>query len=203
MAWKDVPPKAPVGKSLLLYWENPTVTYDQIINGSQDAIIRNFALEVGPNTYLAPFDEMNLNESPWFGPAAKEIAAWQHLHDLIGNKVKWVWAVNNVSIPNTAGNHPSDYYPGSSYVDIAGFDAFDYSNENWPTASENVVNELKPFGKPIWATSVGAHGSNQLSFVQDMIRLAPNQGISALVYFDYNADLPFALSAQSLAAFHL
>jgi hypothetical protein len=67
LGWKDTPPRCVPGKTTLLYWENPTTSYDAIANGSQDSVIKNFAAKVCPGTILSVFHEMNLNESPWFG----------------------------------------------------------------------------------------------------------------------------------------
>ena len=99
------------GKTLLVFWE-PSSGFDSIINGSLDSSIKAFASgakSYGYPVILAPFDEMNLNESDWGYGAngntpAKFKAAWIHIHDMFSgvSNVKFAIDYNNVSIPNSS-----------------------------------------------------------------------------------------------------
>jgi mannan endo-1,4-beta-mannosidase len=204
VGWKKSPPCFS-GKTTFIYWENPTISYDSIISGSQDPVLRKFALEVCPNTIVALFHEMNLNESPWFGSAAKEVLAWRHIHDIIGNKVKYAWVVNDTSIPNVKGNQPMDYYPGDDYIDIVGVDGFNWGSSSFSQVIEPAFSQVKGINKPHWITSFGTDSANQAAWITDAIAQAKEKGISGLIYFSYSdqGGKDFTLTAEGKAAFHL
>ncbi len=160
-------------KQLFIYWENYGVSLDSIISGSQDSVIRNFAATVKAGTI----------------------------------KVIWAWTMNNSDYPSVAGNNPANYWPGSSYVDIIGEDAFQWSQ------SETFAQALTPnflilksyattYNKPLWITSTGAQW-NRASWITNAISYAEANGISGLLYFDYNDGGNFQLTSSELSAFHL
>lgn len=201
IAWNDSPPCV-AGKTTFIYWENTGISLDSIINGSQDTVIRNFRDTVCPNTIVSIFHEMNLNESPWYGPAVKSVAAYKHIHDIVGNKVKWAWVVNNASIPNVPGNQPADYWPGSSYVDIAAMDGFNWGNQSFSQVF-STLPLIQIYGKPVWITSFGTGPNNQAAWITDALSKAPGMGISGLIYFSYPdaGGTNFTLTSAGLAAF--
>ena len=162
------------GKILVIFWE-PSFGYDQIVNGSKDAYIKQFALGAKSYAYpiiLAPFDEMNLNEEAWgYGinnnTSFKFRTAWQHIHDIfvvngVAN-VKFAITYNNDSVPNVIGNKMSDYYPGDSYVDYVGLDGFNFANP-WKTFAQifdSAITEASMFNKPIYILSTGSEAGSQ------------------------------------------
>jgi len=102
------------GKTLVVFWEQYGTTLDNIIAGTDDAYIKQFASDAkaysGP-IILAPFHEMNGDWDPWDGPMsgnspAKVISAWKHVYALFNGdtNVKFAWDVNNESEPNTSSN---------------------------------------------------------------------------------------------------
>lgn len=207
--WTDIPSCAPSGQTTFIYWENYGYSLDSIINGSQDANINKFAGRLCPNTILAPLHEMNGNWDPWDGTVgnntpAKIISAWKRIHDIIGNKAKWAWVVNNSDEPDRTGNRPSDYYPGDNYVDIIGVDGFNWGGLIFTQAINPNYNVVKDWGKPVWITSFGTGQTNQGAWITDAIKQAKANGIGALIYFSYPADgINFTLNANGLAAFQL
>lgn len=208
IGWTDRP-SCFSGKTTFIWWENYGYSLDSIISGAQDQVIKNFAAAVCPNTILAPFHEMNGNWDPWGGTIgsntpAKVIAAWKRIHDIIGNKVKYAWVVNNSNVPNRAGNTPADYWPGDSYVDIVGVDGFDWGGQTFLQAIAPNYTVVKSYGKPVWITSFGtANTSNQAAWMTDAIKQARTLGIGALIYFNYADGINFNLNTSALAAFRL
>jgi mannan endo-1,4-beta-mannosidase len=160
------------GKTLVIFWE-PNFGYDQIINGSEDLYIKQFASDAEKYSYpviIVPFDEMNLNDQAWgYGQndntAEKFISAWKHTHDLFAGvaNVKFGLAYNSSSIPNIKGNLFADYYPGDKYVDYVGVDGFSFvsSWKNFGDIFDNAINELDLYNKPIIIFSVAAENYSQ------------------------------------------
>lgn len=179
------------GKTQLVYWENTGFSLDSIINGSQDANIRRYVSTLCPNvtTILSLFHEMNGNWDSWDGTVGnnsnlKVIKAYQHIHDIIGNKVKYAFVINNDSVPNVTGNQAVDYYPGAAYVDIVGIDAFNFGGQSFTSAvPQSLVTLMSFYGKPVWLTSIGT-ADNQTKFVTDMMTNAKKMGISGIIYYD-------------------
>ncbi len=204
------------GKTLLIFWES-NFGYDSIINGSQDGYIKKFAASAKTYAYpviLVPFDEMNLNEEAWgYGQngntASKSIKAWRHIHDLFANvaNVKFGWAVNSVSIPDTADNSIQSYYPGDAYVDYVGVDVFNFDNP-WQTfaeIAEPAIKILQTYHKPIYIFSMAsAPGSQKAAWILDTItvQLPKYPEIVGWVWFNVNKETNWTVwsDSSSLAA---
>lgn len=206
--WTDTPSCAPAGQQTLIFWENYGVSLDSIIGGTEDAVIKKFTSGVCPNTVIAPFAEMDGNWDSWDGTVgsntpAKITAAWQHIHTIIGSKVKYAWVVNDSDVPDESGNRPSDYWPGSAYVDIIGVDGFDWGGMTFLQSIAPNYDVVKSYGKPVWITSFGTESGNTSAWLTDAIAQAEEQGIAALVYFDENTDGNFKLDAGGISAYHL
>lgn len=204
--WSDDPNCAPTGKTTFLYWENYGTSLDSILNGSQDTLIKNFGIKTCPNTILSLFHEANGNWDDWDGffpgsnnSPAKVVQAYQHIHDIIGSKVKYAWVMNNDSVPNTSLNQPASYYPGDAYVDIVGIDGFNWGGLSFLQAINPNYNIVKTYPKPVWITSYGTSSSGQAAWVADSIVQAKANGIAGLIYFSYDQ---FKFTSSGLAAFH-
>lgn len=124
----------------LEFWSTQNGGLGSITNGNKDAYLRSFAdaaKAYGGEVWLRPFHEMNGDWYPWSGTAsgnssAKLSAAWRHVNALFkvrgANNVKFVWCVNNDSVPNTPANQIAKYWPGDDYVDMVALDGY-----NWGT----------------------------------------------------------------------
>ena len=111
---------------------------------------------------------MNGNWSPWSGTvngnsAAKFIAAWRHIHGFFDgvSNVKFGWAVNSNSVPDTSANAIPAYYPGAAYVDYVGVNGFNSAGNPWPWASfkeifSAAIDQLRAYGKPIYIFSMAS-----------------------------------------------
>lgn len=206
--WTDSPSCAPAGQTTFIYWENYGYSLDSIINGTQDNNIRSFASAICPGTTLALFHEMDGNWDSWDGTVGsntptKVIQAYQHIHDIIGSKVKYAWVVNDSDVPDRAGNRPANYWPGSAYVDIIGVDGFDWDGHTtFMQAIAPNYDVVKSYGKPVWITSVGTV-SNRASWITDALAQAKANGVAGLIYYDSNDGGSFQLGSSALSAFHL
>ena len=164
--WKDEFPTSWFGthlcpdRELLIFWENSGISLDSIIAGNYDAYLKKFS--AGAQTYGCPvimslFHEMNGNWDTWGGVVgsntpAKIIAAWRHVHGLMpASNIKWAWAVNNDSIPNTPENAADKYYPGDAYVDYVGVDGFSFAErwESFGSVFDEAIAGMQKYNKPL------------------------------------------------------
>ncbi|MEN9582837.1 MAG: hypothetical protein RL641_791 [Candidatus Parcubacteria bacterium] len=222
-------------KTLLLYWEpsdgdsgsinQPNYNYDSIINGNWDSYVISFAKSIksyGGPVILVPFDEMNGDWYPWSGTnngntPAKEITAWRHLHDIFRDEgvtnVKWGFAPNNDSWPNTSANDLTKYYPGADYVDIVGVDGFNFNTANnpWQSFSEIFragLSKVSQYGKPIYIFSMASaetgNGSKKAAWITDALTVQiPKYNIAGWVWFNENKEQNWLINSTpaSLEAF--
>lgn len=103
-----------------------------------------------------PFHEMN---GGWFWWGAKDpgvfIRVWRHMFDYFTrtkglDNLLWVYSPNQ-------GAKVSAYYPGDTYVDIVGLDAYtDFVDSRHVKGYEDLVKLPKPFG----FTEFGPHGAS-------------------------------------------
>jgi len=103
-----------------------------------------------------PFHEMN---GGWFWWGGKDPAAfvkvWRHMFDYFTktkglDNLLWVYGPNH-------GANAAAYYPGDSYADVVGLDAYtDYIDKEHIKGYDDVVKLGKPFG----FTEFGPHGSS-------------------------------------------
>jgi beta-mannanase len=104
---------------------------DQILNGSQDALIRtraNAIKALNGDVFLRFFPEMDGTfHSNWTGTPSKFVASWRRVHDIFTaqgvTNVAWVWCPTSWGF--TRGAAPS-YYPGDAYTDWVCADAYDW-----------------------------------------------------------------------------
>jgi mannan endo-1,4-beta-mannosidase len=103
-----------------------------------------------------PLHEMNGGWFWWGAHAPADfIAVWRHMFDYLTNTKKLhnlIWAYS----PNH-GQKPADqYYPGDTYVDLVGLDAYtDHINPNKIVGFDRYAK----IGKPVGLTEFGPHGA--------------------------------------------
>ncbi len=202
------------GKTLVLFWEQDSVTLDQIINGQSDAYIQQFAN--GARTYggpvlLAPFHEMNGYWTPWSGAnpgnsAAKLILAWRHIHDLFAGvpNVRFVFTVNSDSVPDTPANAISAYYPGDAYVDDVAVDGFNFGAP-WQTFDSIFripLGQLRVYHKPIYILSMAsAAGSGKAAWITDALttQIPKYPEIVGWIWFNENKEQNWLVNSDANA----
>lgn len=206
------------GKTLLIYWElYGGVTLDSIIAGEHDAYIKEFARgaqSYGGQVILAPMHEMNGNWDPWGGTVGsntpeKVVATWKRIHDTFGSvsNVKFGWAVNSLSVPNTPANALERYYPGDAYVDYVGVDGFNFGSpwESFDAVFADSLTRLEKYHKPIYIFSMAsAEGPQKDEWIRDFAqKIATKYDIAGWVWFNEDKERDWRVNsdADSLAAF--
>jgi hypothetical protein len=215
-------------KTLVIFWEatdytvdsadQPRFSYDAILRGDWDVYLRSFAADAkdyGAPVILIPFSEMNGDWFPWSGTKngntpEKEILAYRHIHDIFTSvsNVKFGWAPNNDSIPDTPENSLDKYYPGDKYVDVVGVDGFNFGDP-WQTFDEMFAASLAvltTYDKPIYIFSfASAAGSNKAAWVTDTFTKAIPKypKIAGWIWFNENKERNWRIDSDpsALAAF--
>lgn len=191
-------------QTILIYLEQYGVTVDDIIAGKHDNYINELANDIKNyegQVMLAPLHEMNGNWDPWGGTVGKNtpsklIAEWRHLRDIFDkNKVtnvKWVFDVNNESVPNKPENDLSVYYPGDNYVDIVGVNGFNFLKE-WQSYDQifsKTIEKLSIYNKPIYILSfASAEGPKKAEWIRDSFtKIYSDQRIKGWIWFNENKE---------------
>lgn len=205
-------------KTLVIYWEQYGITLDSIIAGDSDAYIREFAADAksyGGQVILSPFHEMNGNWDPWGGTVGnntpeKVVQAWKHIHDVFGDvsNVKFAWAVNNISVPDTAANAIEKYYPGDAYVDYVAVDGFNFGNpwQSFDAVFGKALTKLSTYKKPIYILSMAsAEGTQKAAWVTDAftVQVKKYPLLKGWIWFNEDKERDWRINsdASTLTAF--
>lgn len=215
----------------LEFWSTRTGGVSTIANGSKDAYLIAFAdaaKAYGDEVWLRPFHEMNSNWYPWAGASAgnsapQVVAAWNHVRQVFvsrgASNVKFVWCVNNESVPNTAANSIKAYWPGDANVDLLAIDGYNFgTSASWSTwrsfsgvigSSYAAVTALS--AKPLFLAETGCveQGGNKAAWITDMfasLRTAYPR-VAGVCWFNVNdatanTDWRIDSSPASLTAFN-
>lgn len=134
----------------------------------------------------------------------------RHIRDLFRDvpNAKFVWVVNSDSVPNTADNAITKYYPGDSYVDAVGVDGFNFGSpwQSFDAIFNKPLTLLTSYGKPIYILSVAsAEGSGKAAWITDAltVQIPKYPSIVGWIWFNVNkeADWRVNSSPQALNAF--
>jgi len=165
---------------VILSWStgnNPDTIIPGIAAGKYDSEITRFAnavkSQLSPygHTLIRPFWEFNFTGSEWndihYGNRSTVfIAAWRHFVNIFRahhvENVKWLW--NPIRVGGSQAQDPVPYYPGSSYVDWIGIDA--YPKHKWLTLQQLATTSggssnfdwyhtFSRYGKPLMFGEVG------------------------------------------------
>jgi beta-mannanase len=209
------------GRTPLVTWEPFGVTLDQIINGSQDGIIRARAdgmKALGTNVFLRFAHEMNGDWYPWSGAQngnnpAKYVSAWKHVHDVFvqrgATNVVWVWSPNNDNVPSSSWNAYQNYYPGDGYTDWVAVDGYNWgTTKSWSSWRSftglfggfyNTYASRKPI--MIAETSSAEAGGSKSSWIASMSTAIQNTypSIAAIVWFHVNKESDWRANSTSTA----
>lgn len=216
------------GETLVIFWEDtdytvsgtdqPRFSYDAILRGDWDAYMRSFAANAkayDAPVILIPFSEMNGDWFPWSGTKngntpQKAILAYRHVHDIFADapNVKFGWAPNNESVPDTPENSMDTYYPGDAYVDIVGVDGFNPYNgcQTFDQMFAAPLASLATYNKPIYIFSFAAgEGASKAKWITDTFTkdIPKYPKIAGWIWFNENKEEDWRIDSDpnALAAF--
>lgn len=207
--------------------DQPGFSLASISSGTYDSYLRTYARDAkafGKTVWLRPLHEMNGNWYPWCGTVNGNspgdfVDAWRHVRGIFiqegATNVKFVWAPNNDSVPNTSANAIEAYWPGDDHVDYVALDGYNFgSGSSWARwrsfsdvfgASYATVTRLS--NKPLVITETGcsAQGGDKAAWIAEMFRALPTRfpRIEGIVWFnvDKERDWRIESSPESLTAF--
>jgi beta-mannanase len=109
------------------------------------------------------------------------------------SNVKIGWAVNSVSVPQTAENQIDRYYPGDAYVDIVGVDGFNMGDPwlSFDQIFNNSLTTVSQYKKPVFLFSFGtAPGPEKAAWLNDALnnQLPKYPLVEGWIYFNQNKE---------------
>ncbi len=203
-------------RDLMISWQPPGEVIPQILNASQDGYITEYAKAAKAYrhpVYIRFAAEMNGNWNSYSsaavgGPTAHDfVLAW---HRVVGifravkaTNVQFIWCPTEVDTPDIAGNQMEDYWPGSKYVDILAFDAYNWSvgglvrgGGGWRTFDEMCATAYPRVAAlnsalPIWICETGCTeavdtdppGVTKGGWFTDMFASTSYPRLTGLIYF--------------------
>lgn len=203
-------------RELMISWAPPGPAISEILKAKFDPYIADYARGVKAYrhpVYIRFAAEMNGDWNSYSagapgGPSASEyILAW---HRVVGifravhaHNVSFIWCPTEVDTPDVAGNHLEEYWPGSRYVDILAFDAYNWSvggdiegGGGWRTFDQMCANGYARVAAldsslPIWLCETGCTeavpgdppGVTKGGWFTDMFRSESYPRLTGLIYF--------------------
>jgi len=196
--------------NLAIFLETP-VDDDAILDGSQDADLKVFAqgaAKYSGQVVLALNEEVNGNSNIWSGTVkdntpAKAIAAFQHEENIIkpiAPNIKFAYSVSHRSVPESAANSLTSYYPGDNFVDVVGVSGSNLGSETWERVFGSALQTLSQFRKPLWILSE-ATVQSKAQFIADTFAGAKKYDLAGFLYFNQKGgDGDWLLDAPAMAA---
>jgi hypothetical protein len=196
--------------NLAIFLEIP-VDDDAILDGSQDADLKFFAqgaAKYNGQIILALNEEVNGSSNIWSGTVrgnspAKAIAAFQHEVNIIkpiAPNSKFAYSVSHRSVPDSAGNSLTSYYPGDKFVDLVGVSGTNLGTETWEQVFGSALKTLSQYHKPLWILSE-ATVQNKAQFIEDTFAGTKKYHLAGFLYFNQKGgDGDWQLDPPAMAA---
>ncbi len=196
--------------NLAIFLEIP-VDDDAILDGSQDADLKFFAqgaAKYSGQIILALNEEVNGNANLWSGTVrantpAKAITAFQYEENIIkpiAPNIQFAYSVSHRSVPASAGNLLTSYYPGDKFVDVVGVSGSNLGTETWEQVFGGALRTLSQYHKPLWILSE-ATVQNKAQFIEDSFAAAKKYHLAGFLYFNQNGgDGDWLLDEAAIAA---
>jgi hypothetical protein len=197
--------------------DQPAYALRRIVAGEHDALIDRWAAEVA--SYRHPVmlrfaAEMNGDWRPWGigvnGNRADEyIAAWRHVRARFrragARNALWVW---NPIINDDGATPLRDLFPGAREVDWLAVDGYNWGAARgwgWQSYADifsPTVRELRALARrPLMIAETGsAPGRRKARWVTDTFEAAQDDGVRALVWFEFDKETDWRLSATPAVA---
>ena len=206
------------------FFGQDNIKHADILSGKWDAYITKFAKAAaayGNPVMLRWGHEMNGDWYPWSGAkngnsAESYVRTYRYIHDIFtkngADNVIWVWTPNNDSAPNIDWNRPEKYYPGDSYVDWVGFDAYNWGKSqswsHWTSVDEifsstyDMLQKNYP-GKPVLVGEFGcsSSGGNKAAWISDFFSKVKTKypNIKGWIWFNVNKETDWRFSSDAKA----
>ncbi|HEY9694257.1 MAG TPA: hypothetical protein V6D15_18800 [Oculatellaceae cyanobacterium] len=206
-----------------------TRTAAEIANGNLDTNLRNVAQAYrawlakgkGRRAFIAPLQEMNIPGEKYSLDQANFKLAYQRIQRIFTEvgvprtAVRWVFAPNGWS---QTGHEFEKYYPGSNFVDVVAFSAYNWgycSNADWKEWRVNPATLFSPYitrmqtmapTKPIFIaqtgstsqTSTGSSSTAKDKWFRDTYTyLAGAPKVQGILYFNIDKECDWALYRSS------
>jgi Glycosyl hydrolase family 26 len=184
------------------YGGGSTPSMAQIGSGAGDSYLIQLATDLknaGHQVLITFAHEMNGTWYPWGAQAisaSQWVTTWKHVYttmkNILGSQATFVWCPNNNDVGSV-----SPYWPGSSFVDIAGPDLYiNATGQTFASFNQSTVNEIGTLTSgPVWNAETGITlGTYTVSsWVNDMA----NAGLYG--FTQWNESI-FALSAGNISS---
>jgi mannan endo-1,4-beta-mannosidase len=211
--------------------EQPDFTLGNLVNGTYDAYVREFAEEARgwAHPFFLRFDwEMNGSWFPWYegvngNSPGQFVAAWRHVHDIFAavgaTNATWVWCPYADTEKRLRRQRLKSLYPGGAYVDWTCLDGYNWGESlvnprPWRSFSEIIdpayqlvtkkIAPRKPLMLGEFASS--SYGGHKALWLKKMFKSLPLKypRVRALIYFntvDRDVDWPLETSPNAAWAF--
>lgn len=172
-----------------------------ILNGSHDSQLRSWFRSAPSNVevYWTYFHEPEDDIARGDFTASQFRAAWQRIAKIADETCKTNMHATLVlmdwTVDSRSGRKFSDYYPGSAYVDVLGWDPYNpWQNNTGYKAPASIFGELikvsKANGKPFAIAETGSllmggdKGTQRAAWLRAMGDYLRSQGAAYVTYFD-------------------
>lgn len=206
-------------RDLMLSWKPDGDELRSLLRGEQDDYVDAFAAAArayGEPVFLRFAWEMNGSwmgySSAGGGPDADDyVRAWRHLVARFrlahAGNVQFIWCPNESDVPAHDGNRLEDYWPGSAWVDVLGFDAYNWTSQQplrgdgrWRSFEDLVDGPYQRLAAldtalPIWLCEWGTpeavvppdpRGASKADWFDAAGDLTRFRRLDALIYFSEN-----------------
>lgn len=189
-------------------WHDRRPALERINAGAFDEFFRDWARDArrdGREVLLRFGFEFNGDWFSWGGDPPAFVAAWRRAWKLFqeegADNVKWVWAANNRSCPDTPENAAERFYPGSDCVDWLALDGYNFGPRHdqwhkWESFEEVFGRPLRALerldaDKPIMLAEFGCapgESGERAAWIRDAFtQIQRNHPrIHAVVWFNYD-----------------
>lgn len=212
MSWVRGASGAPGGAPMLTLQPPTSASLSSINAGHYDAQLRAWAHTIaswGHPMFVRLFPEMNQKShsySPGYGSntAAQFRTAWRHVVTLMRNagahNIAFIWCPYRVYSTSTP---LKSVWPGASYVNWVGFDAYNYDDSHhafaWPYAlfspTVKAIRSIAPY-KPLVIAEVGTRPESQKpTWISRSVTAAQSVGAKAMLWFDESAEYNWRLDS--------
>jgi beta-mannanase len=196
----------------------------KIAAGQLDSYVVSWARAIkswGRPVDLRFAQEPNGSWFPWCvgvndNTAADYVAAWRHIHDVFAGQgvqnLSWVWSPNQYNKYSTTLAQLTAMYPGSSYVEVVGVDAYNWgTTESWSTwqspaavlgGSLALLRTIAP-GKPLMIAETASveAGGDKAAWIRSLYTYVTSQrDVIGVIWFDENTTRDWRFNSSPAAA---